>query len=355
MSAAAAAAVKAAAALLSSEKGRKVVSWVLVSVFSPIILLIAFFCSLGSGAASHNLSVVELCFYGGAIPVNAPEEYRAYIEEMRSGFTLLDGAIEESNRLAEGEDGLDDIRVKALFYALYFGTDIPGQQDCRRFADGFVTYEERTRTVTVEHDDGTTTEEEETYTVVVPIEDLEAVYRNISSAMGVEATEDQRVNADSIYSLIRYGYTGDGSGFAGSDVPFIGADGFCSPIGENWRSVVTSEFGNRIDPITGERRGHTGMDLAVPTGTPIRAALSGTVTASAYNQGGYGYYVIIDHGSGLSTLYGHCSQLLAPVGRTVEAGDVIALSGSTGRSTGPHLHFEVRVNGERTNPRSYLP
>ena len=355
MSAAAAAAVKAAAALLNSEKGRKAVGWVLVAVFSPIILLIAFFCSLGSGAASHNLSVVELCFYGGAIPVNAPEEYRNYIEEMRSGFALLDGAIEERNRLAEGEDGLDDISVKALFYALYFGADIPGQQECRRFADCFVTYEARTRTVTVEHDDGTTTEEEETYTVVVPIEDLEAVYRNISSAMGVEATEDQRVNADSIYRLIRYGYTGDGSGFEGSDVPFIGADGFCSPIGENWRSVVTSEFGSRIDPITGERRGHTGMDLAVPTGTPIRAALSGTVTASAYNQGGYGYYVIIDHGSGLSTLYGHCSQLLAPVGRTVEAGEVIALSGSTGRSTGPHLHFEVRVNGERTNPRSYLP
>ena len=355
MSAAAAAVVKAAATLLSSEKGRKAVGWVLVAVFSPIILLIAFFCSLGSGAASHNLSVVELCFYGGAIPVNAPEEYRAYIEEMRSGFALLNGVIEERNRLAEGEDGLDDIRVKALFYALYFGADIPGQQECRRFADCFVTYEARTRTVTVEHDDGTTTEEEETYTVVVPIEDLEAVYRNISSAMGVEATEDQRVNADSIYRLIRYGYTGDGSSFAGSDVPFIGADGFCSPIGENWRSVVTSEFGSRIDPITGERRGHTGMDLAVPTGTPIRAALSGTVTASAYNQGGYGYYVIIDHGSGLSTLYGHCSQLLVPVGRTVEAGDVIALSGSTGRSTGPHLHFEVRVNGERTNPRSYLP
>ena len=106
---------------------------------------------------------------------------------------------------------------------------------------------------------------------------------------------------------------------------------------------------------TGERRGHTGMDLAVPTGTPIRAALPGTVTVSTYNRGGYGYYIMIDHGNGLSTLYGHCSQLLASVGRTVKAGDVIALSGSTGRSTGPHLHFEVRVNGQRTNPRSYLP
>ena len=355
MSTTAAALVKAAIAALSDENTRKKLGWVLAAILSPVILLIAFLCALGSGTASHNLSVVELCFYGGTIPAGTPEEYHAYIGEMREGFDLLDGAIENINELTEGEDGLDGIRVKALFYALYFGADSPGQQDCRKFTDCFVTYEERTRTVTVEHADGTTTEEEETYTVAVPIEDLEAVYENIHSAMGVEITEDQRINAESIYSLIRYGYTGGSSSFEGADVPFIGADGFCSPIGENWRSVVTSEFGNRIDPITGERRGHTGMDLAVPTGTPIRAALPGTVTVSTYNRGGYGYYIMIDHGNGLSTLYGHCSQLLASVGRTVEAGDVIALSGSTGRSTGPHLHFEVRVNGERTNPRSYLP
>lgn len=66
-------------------------------------------------------------------------------------------------------------------------------------------------------------------------------------------------------------------------------------------------------------------------------------------------HAMIDHGNGLTTLYGHCSQLLAREGQTVQAGDIIALSGSTGRSTGPHLRFEVRVNGERTNPRAYLP
>lgn len=99
----------------------------------------------------------------------------------------------------------------------------------------------------------------------------------------------------------------------------------------------------------------TGMDMAFPTGTPIRAALPGTVTVSQYNAGGYGYYVMIDHGNGLSTLYAHNSKLLVRVGQTVEAGDIISLSGSAGRSTGPHLHFEVRVNGERTDPRYYLP
>ena len=85
--------------------------------------------------------------------------------------------------------------------------------------------------------------------------------------------------------------------------------------------MVTSEFGYRSDPFTGETRGHTGMDLAVPTGTPIRAALPGTVTAAQYHSS-YGYYVMIDHGNGLSTLYAHNSQLLARVGQTVEAGDI---------------------------------
>lgn len=343
---------KAAAIILTDEKARKAVGWTLVAILSPLILLIAFLCSLGSGATEHNITAVELCFYDTiGIPAETPEEYRLCIEAMRASFAQLDIAIAAINENTEEETSLDDIRVKAIFYALYFGAE--SHRDAQSFADCFVTWEERIRTVLVEGSDPPE-ETEETYSVAIPIEDLGTVWQNIA-AMGVTPTAEQRSNADSIYNLIRYGAAGGGSGFAGSDVPFIGADGFCSPIGENWRNVVTSEFGNRRDPFTGERRGHTGMDLAVPTGTSVRAALPGTVTVSTYNQGGYGYYVMIDHGSGLSTLYGHNSQLLARVGQTVEAGDVIALSGSTGRSTGPHLHFEVRINGERTNPRSYLP
>ena len=343
---------KAAAIILTDEKARKAVGWTLVAILSPLILLIAFLCALGSGATEHNITAVELCFYDTiGIPAETPEEYRLCIEAMRASFAQLDIAIAAINENTEEETSLDDIRVKAIFYALYFGAGSHG--DAQSFADCFVTWEERIRTVLVEGSDPPE-ETEETYSVAIPIEDLGTVWQNIA-AMGVAPAAEQRSNADSIYNLIRYGAAGGSSGFDGSDVPFIGADGFCSPIGENWRNVVTSEFGNRRDPFTGERRGHTGMDLAVPTGTSVRAALPGTVTVSTYNQGGYGYYVMIDHGNGLSTLYGHNSQLLARVGQTVEAGDVIALSGSTGRSTGPHLHFEVRINGERTNPRSYLP
>ncbi len=343
---------KAAAIILTDEKARKAVGWTLVAILSPLILLIAFLCALGSGATEHNITAVELCFYDTiAIPAETPEEYRLCIEAMRASFAQLDAAIAVIQESTEEETCLDDIRVKAIFYALYFGTESYG--DAQSFADCFVTWEERIHTVLVEGSDPPE-ETEETYSVAIPIEDLGTVWQNIA-ATGAAPTAEQQSNADSIYNLIRYGAAGGGSGFDGSDVPFIGADGFCSPIGENWRNVVTSEFGYRKDPFTGKTKGHSGMDLAVPTGTPVRAALPGTVTVSAYNRGGYGYYVMIDHGNGLSTLYGHNSQLLARVGQTVEAGDVIALSGSTGRSTGPHLHFEVRINGERTNPRSYLP
>ena len=357
MSATVAAAVKAAIVILSNEEARKKVGWGIVAILSPLIVLVVLLCAILSGTSQHNVSAVELCFHGGSISASATPEYQRYIEDMRNSFDQLDKVIAEINSQCEDGKSLDDTRVKAIFYALYFAAEQPGADGIRTFADCFVDYEERTRTVIITDEEGNETEATETYTVATPVEDLTEIYERISQAMDIEITADHQSNADSIYSLILYGSPSGESGgwFPGADVPFIGADGFCSPIGENWRSVVTSEFGNRIDPITGQRRGHTGMDLAVPTGTPIRAALPGTVTVSTYNRGGYGYYIMIDHGDGLSTLYGHCSQLLASVGRIVNAGDVVALSGSTGRSTGPHLHFEVRVNGQRTNPRGYLP
>lgn len=346
--------LKAAAALLLDEGARKKAGWVLAAVLSPLILLAAVFCSLGAGGTSHNVSMVELCFNGGALPAEMPEEYRTCVEEMRSGLALLDRCVAEVNREAEEGAVLDALRVKSAFYALYFGREQPSEEELERFVQCFYTGEERTRTLTFTSEGGEEYEVEQTYLFPTPVADAEKVRDNLS-AMGLELPADLQSNADSVYNVLRYGSAAGGSGFAGSDVPFIGADGFCSPIGENWRDVITSEFGYRKDPFTGKTKGHSGMDLAVPTGTPVRAALPGTVSVSAYNKGGYGYYVMIDHGDGLATLYGHCSQLLAQEGQAVKAGDVIALSGSTGRSTGPHLHFEVRVNGERTNPRSYLP
>ena len=356
MSVGVAAAIKAAILALTDESTRKKIGWVLVAILSPIILVVALICSIFSSTSQHNVSTVELCFHGGTISASATPEYRQFILEMRESFSMLDSMVEEINSLLEDGESLDANRVKAIFYVLYFGAQQPDEVGLQSFVDCFVTYTEGVRTVIDTDQEGNEVEVEETYQIPHLVDDLSQIYERIGEATGVTATPSHQANADNIYNLIVYGSPGGSSGgwFPGADVPFIGADGFCSPIGAGWESVVTSEFGYRSDPFTGETRGHTGMDLAVPTGTPIRAALPGTVTVSQYSSS-YGYYVMIDHGNGLSTLYGHNSQLLAQVGQTVEAGDIISLSGSTGRSTGPHLHFEVRVNGERTNPRYYLP
>ncbi len=117
---------------------------------------------------------------------------------------------------------------------------------------------------------------------------------------------------------------------------------------------ITSGFGSRTHPISGQRDFHSGIDIAVPVGTEIRAAAPGKVITSDW-RGGYGKTVIIDHGNNVKTLYAHNSKLKVSTGSNVYFGDVIALAGSTGVSTGPHLHFELIINGEEVEPRNYLP
>jgi murein DD-endopeptidase MepM/ murein hydrolase activator NlpD len=112
---------------------------------------------------------------------------------------------------------------------------------------------------------------------------------------------------------------------------------------------MSSGFGGRYHPILKRNRMHTGVDIAAPTGTAIAAAGDGEVIFAGW-RGGYGNCIIIDHGGGVATLYGHCSRLYVGVGKRVSKGDRIAAVGSTGQSTGPHLHWEVRVNGTPVNP-----
>ncbi len=113
---------------------------------------------------------------------------------------------------------------------------------------------------------------------------------------------------------------------------------------------ITSRYGERSSL---RRSTHTGLDIACNTGTDIKVVSNGTVTFSG-KKGSYGNLIIVDHGNGVETWYGHCSKLYAKAGDTVTAGDVVAAVGSTGNSTGPHLHFEIRINGECVNPQSYV-
>lgn len=162
----------------------------------------------------------------------------------------------------------------------------------------------------------------------------EAAYQELLSA------------SEEIKNLIRQSqmpaYSGGYSGGGGSG-------GMVWPL----NGPITSEYGWRTHPIYGTQRYHSGLDIGGDYGQPIVAAASGVVSYAGWISG-YGYAVIIDHGGGVSTLYGHNEELTVSEGQSVGQGQQIAWCGSTGNSTGPHCHFEVRVNGETTSPWDYL-
>jgi murein DD-endopeptidase MepM/ murein hydrolase activator NlpD len=116
---------------------------------------------------------------------------------------------------------------------------------------------------------------------------------------------------------------------------------------------TTSGFGVRVDPFLGKAAFHTGIDFRGDTGDPARATAAGTVTIAG-RDGGYGLMVEVDHGNGLATRYAHLSAISVSVGDRVAAGGVVGRVGSTGRSTGPHLHYETRIKGEPVDPQRFL-
>ena len=151
-------------------------------------------------------------------------------------------------------------------------------------------------------------------------------------------------------------------GFAQGGGELMTPNGTRTPTGTlQWplpvAGTITSQFGHRVDPITGEGSSHTGTDIACAEGTPILAAADGIViVANGLDSwgGSYGYYIQINHGGGLETLYAHCSSICVTTGQQVQAGQVIGYVGHTGRATGSHLHLEVHVNGSRTDAMRYF-
>lgn len=233
---------KAAATVLSNEKLRKGVGWILVAVLSPLILIIAVICSLATGGADHNNQAVAATFYGSGYSTEVPAEFRYHIEEMRTAFSLLDSAVSSANGQMDSGNGLDPIRVKAVFYALCFGEDAPSARAANRFVECFYSTETRTRTVEVVSEDGTVTTEEEEYTTVVPVS-LYQAYANLEAQLGRTITEDDKSNINHIYSMIA-GAAGGGS-YSGE---FLRGDGssieldistFTDPTTKNASDLVT--------------------------------------------------------------------------------------------------------------------
>lgn len=184
---------------------------------------------------------------------------------------------------------------------------------------------------------------------------------DILDELGYSGEERKRMEQrlEELYTLQEIfpsdGIAGGGGEIIDPDADWIGTGIFQWPLPEN--GTITSYFGNRVNPVTGKPDFHTGTDIAMPEGTPILAAADGTVEiANGTDSWGdsYGYYVKLDHGSGFETLYAHCSSICVTAGQEVSQGEVIGYVGSTGNSTGNHLHFEVRKNGQRVDALDYF-
>ena len=232
---------RAAATALSNEKLRKGIGWGLVAVLSPVILLIAALCSIGTGGADHNNQAVAAAFYGTSYSSEVPMAFRSHIEDMRTAFSLLDSAVASVNVRTEGGNSLDLIRVKAVFYALCFCDDAPSRRAANRFVKCFYTWETRTRTVEVESEDGTVTSTEE-YTVAVPVS-LHQAYANLEAELGRTITEDDKSNINHIYTMIagtEGGGSYDGSFIAGGDRSIeLDISTFANPTTKNATDLVT--------------------------------------------------------------------------------------------------------------------
>ena len=364
---------------------RSVIRHFLASLHSLITILAA-----GAGAALGIVIVICLVAfvsgsaYGIFFAANAPNENAVTVQEAVETLTA-----EYRNRLEEISDTVqhdrqditanDDVYyirwqdVLAVFSSYVAGSEqgapvaalTKNQVDKLReimWAMNAVDYSTRAETAVIETTDKngkvTTTEITETVLVI-------SLTHKTPDEMAADYHFTTRQNTylqllqDPQYEELWAELLG---GFEQGGGEVMSPDGTRIPTGTlQWplpvAGTITSQFGHRVDPITGEVSSHTGTDIACAEGTPILAAADGTVTvANSLDSwgGSYGYYIQIDHGGGLETLYAHCSSICVTTGQQVQAGEVIGYVGHTGRATGNHLHLEVSVDGNRADVLRYF-
>ncbi len=359
MAISAAALIKIGLTVLSNDKARKGIGWIIFAILSPIIVAIALVLGVMSGATSHNNDVIDVVFGGGKIQ-NATPEYELQIETMQNKFAEIDSLIAG---FETSENSFDDIQIKAVFFSLFFADVDLSKKNIADFLANFYTFEEKTRTVKTEDEDGNEIIIDENYNEYSYISDMGIVFKNIENAYKIDITTADKSNISEIYYRVKFGEpapTSEGDDFDKfaeqlplSDVPFVGIESAVSPVSD-WKNCVSSDYGYRIHPIKNSKQFHKGIDIAKPAGSEINTILDGKVVLVRYSETGYGYHLIVDHGGGITSLYAHCSEILVDVGQEISAGEQIAKVGTTGDSTGNHLHFEVRKDGENQDPKGYL-
>lgn len=361
--------VKAALLLLGDEKTRNKMKTIVGIVLSPLLVVVLFLGGFGSASSDHNHAVVRTVFNLTPISDSVPTELKTQLELLQDYFVILNQEILETEAsITEGI--LNKTTVRSLFFSTYFNQENLSltQETIHKFVDCFVV---RAEIQSGEEEAGGDNEEEsEPVIEVVVIQDMNQVYENLRSRLGITLDDETLDFARQTAQIVDYGATASNEGEGNSltvllqdyieasrQTKYVGGS-LNGPFDFDWRSVVTSEYGPR-DPITlpdgpVTSNFHSGIDFGAGLGTPIQALNSGTVIMVRNFEAGLGYFLVVDHGGGVMSVYGHCSRILVSEGDKVKQGQVIAEVGSTGYSTGNHLHLEIWENGITINPRSRL-
>lgn len=370
-----AALVKGAAALLTDRDVRSSAGKLVLVIISPLLLIVMLFTSIGAGASEHNREVIDTLFEYRTVPASAPAEFRQYIEGMQMYFRKID---EQAAALQQETEGpLDTIQMKSMFLSMFLEETIPSytDEDMKSYAMCYVeetasedaSEDEKEKNAEEDKDSEDADKEKKKYSVLY---DLDAITENIRSGMNITVSEKMIESYQSIIGYVNPGKNAstDGEGIPLSEEfaeiikesekkPYVGGI-MGSPFADGWQTKVTSEFGSR-SPITlpdgtVTDEAHTGMDMGAAGGTPILAVNDGTVVYVRNHSIGLGLHLAIDHGDGILSVYGHTSRIIVKEGDRIRKGQKIAEVGTTGYSTGNHLHLEIWEDGKAQNPRNYL-
>ncbi|MDD5796484.1 MAG: peptidoglycan DD-metalloendopeptidase family protein [Oscillospiraceae bacterium] len=282
------------------------------------------YANLTAMKASYTYDLIEI---QGDTSINWKDVLAVYAIKTTSGENPLEVVT------------LDDEKMDLLRSIMKDMNKMTGVVTPKTVAETVITTDENGRQIkTTEH----VTKQVLTVSVVQLSKEQIAQHYNFNDEQKAQLQELTSEEYDSLWNDL----IGNSGEIIQGDSDFVGTDIFSWPLSIN--GTITSRFGTRVDPISGVVKTHGGTDIAAPEGTPILAAADGTVVAAKWHNS-YGYYVKIQHNDNYSTLYAHCSVLYVSLGQTVKQGQIIAKVGSTGDSTGPHLHFEVLQNGVRVN------
>jgi len=316
-------AAKIAVTVVTDKKLRKIVGGILLGIIVLIIAPIAILLGIGDVGSSIDWQSPEMQQY---LIDNMTDEQKARLQHFEDVLNAIEDEI-----TAQGVD-VEPIKAQVIFLCTLIDrdeTDTLYSDFISCFAGGA--------------DDDTVFQNlADKFGVSLTAEEKEKIL-----LMCEKAIESQTVPPGALHNEI-------GTMLADDTTP-LNPDPFVSPFhGLDWQASFSSPYGNRKDPFTDEKSKHSGIDLAADEGTPIYPIKSGVVLFTRSSDDGYGKYVVINHGGGQASLYGHCSEILVAAGDEVTTDTMIAKVGSTGRSTGDHCHLEIIIDGKPVNPKKYL-